>query len=133
MLVAKRKKPLSNSHFTLFSNCQSMILLPFKYYNKLVKQIKLINLRCTLPFQASFFLQLRSGPDYLRLPMRCEELKKQDCYWKECELFVGLGDRYMSLQAHASHSINPNSSQVKERPVSGYCAQQTDPAGKMGY
>lgn len=53
--------------------------------------------------------------------MQCEELKK-DCYCKECELCVGSGDRFMSMQADASHSINPNSSYVKERPVSGYHA-----------
>lgn len=69
-----------------------------------------------------FFLQLKSGPDYLRFPKQCEELKKQDWQWKECELCVGSADRYMSLQADASHSINPNNSYVKERPVSGYQA-----------
>lgn len=69
-----------------------------------------------------FFLQLKSESDYLRFPMQCEELKKQDCYWKECELCVGSGDRYTSLQADASQSINSNSSYVKETPVSGYHA-----------
>lgn len=61
-----------------------------------------------------FFLQLKSGPDYLRFPMLCVELKKQDCYWKERELCVGSGDRYTGLRAHAPHSITPNSSRYRD-------------------
>lgn len=69
-----------------------------------------------------FSLQLKSEPDYLRLPMWSGELKKQDFYWKECELCVESGDRFMRFQECASHSVNPTSSDVKERPVSGYRA-----------